>query len=397
MRPFFILTPLFFVCTACQSNQPFTAENRKLVLRPGVVAVDVLRRKEELARNQKLTFCGTRSPPIPILSTVSAPDGYGLDPRYKAVGYAIRRAGSACLAGDQRSCKNIQSAALSWAHQFSLESPGGAPNTSRFWNDTLTINMRLLNPLISALAVADSLRPMLSGDKNFVNKWLKEMIQNFEHGMRSAGHYPGGKYGTFAQKSAHNHAVQSSLASMSYGAWIGEDRLFRIGLEQWDLTIGSMRQDGSLPIETRRGARALFYHGRTLAGLVQLAERANLQGINLYDRMGISSKNIHKAVKFFIEATLEPKLIIQYAKTNYVPGPSKNFSTQYLGGSGSSTFAWVAPYISRFPDHPNTRVLISMKTSDSPLARKLVEAVKMNGTSAEWIGVDARCFYASFK
>ena len=257
--------------------------------------------------------------------------------------------------------------------------------------------MRLLNPLISALAVAESSKPMPNKDKKFVNTWLKRMIQNFEHGMRFYGHYSGGKFGTFARKAAHNHAVQSSLAAMSYGAWTGDNPSFRIGLEQWDITIGSMREDGSLPIETRRGARALFYQGRTIAALIQIAERAKLQGIDLYSRRLSSGKSLHKAVKFFIDAIREPSIVLKYAKTNYVPGPNKDYTTQYLGGSGSSTFAWIAPYISQFPNHANTQALMSMKAFDSPLSWELVQAVKKNGTSAEWIGVDARCFYASLK
>ncbi len=397
MRQILISIALLFSCIACQTSQPFTTDDRKLVLRPGVVAVDVLSRKSELVKNKKLAYCASRSPKVPVFSNVSAPEGYGLDRRYNAVSHAIRKAGSACLAGNQESCRNIQIGALSWSQESSLESPGGNRDTSRYWNNTLTINMRLLNPLISALAVAESSEPMPRKDRELINTWLKKILQNFSHGMRSSGRYSGGKYGTFARKAAHNHAIQSSLAAMSYGAWVGNSRSFRIGLEQWDITIGSMREDGSLPIETRRGARALFYHGRTLAALIQLAERANLQGIDLYNRKLSTGKNLHKAVKFFIDTIREPSIIIKYAKTNYVPGPNKDYTTQYLGGPGSSTFAWIAPYIARFPNHANTQALISIKAYESPLTWEVVHAVKKNGESAEWIGVDARCFYASLK
>ena len=42
-----------------------------------------------------------------------------------------------------------------------------------------------------------------------------------------------------------------------------------------------MRRAGSLPLETRRGARALSYTGRTLGALMQIAEPAAVQGIDL--------------------------------------------------------------------------------------------------------------------
>ena len=198
---------------------------------------------------------------------MSAPIGYGLDQRYNAVGHAIQKAGSACLAGNHESCKNIQIGALSWAWQSSIDPSESTPDKSQFWNNTLTVNMRLLNQLTSTLAIAESFKPLSRKDKEFVNNWLKGMIKIFEHGMRFDGDYSGGEYGTLAQKAVHNHAVQSSLAAMSCGAWDGSNPMFCVGLEQWDITIGSMREDGSLPIETRRGARALFYHGRTLAEL----------------------------------------------------------------------------------------------------------------------------------
>ena len=126
-------------------------------------------------------------------------------------------------------------------------------------------------------------------------------------------------------------------------------------------------------------------------------ENLKLQGIDLYSRRLSSGKNLHRAVKFFIDAIRDPSIVLKYAKTNYVPGPNKDYTNQYLGGSSSSTFAWIAPYIARFPDHTNTQALITMKAFDSPLSWELVQAIKRNGTSAEWIGVDARCFYASLK
>ena len=185
---------------------------------------------------------------------------------------------------------------------------------------------------------------------------------------------------------------------MSYGAWSNNKKYFKTGVDQWFITLKSMRRDGSLPIETRRGARALFYHGRPLSALVQLAERAAVQGIDLYNRAPRRNKTIHHAVAFFLNAVEKPELVLKYAKTNKAPGPSKNYKVQYLGSSGS-TMGWIAPYISRFPDHPNSKRLRARKSSAHSLPRsyltdQLDAAVRMNGFSREWTGVDAECFYA---
>lgn len=160
--------------------------------------------------------------------------------------------------------------------------------------------MRLLAPMLAALGVAEQISPLPRRDRKVLDRWIKARINENEHGMRREGSYKGGKHGTTARRAAHNHAVQSSIAAMSYGAWSNNKKYFKTGVDQWFITLKSMRRDGSLPIETRRGARALFYHGRTLSALVQLAERAAVQGIDLYNRAPRRNKTIHHAVAFFI-------------------------------------------------------------------------------------------------
>jgi len=83
-----------------------------------------------------------------------------------------------------------------------------------------------------------------------------------------------------------------------------------------------------------------------------------------------------------------------YAKANVAPGPTKDYRRQHLGGASGSTFAWVAPYMARFPGHANTRALRTLDAGASDLVPALIGAVNRGGISAEWIGGDAKCFYA---
>ena len=154
-----------------------------------------------------------------------------------------------------------------------------------------------------------------------------------------------------------------------------------------------MRNDGSLPIETRRGARALFYHGRTLSALMQIGERARLQNIDLYSRRKAGVGSLHLAVKFFLDAVQNPDLVLPYARANRHPGPSKNYRKQDLGGEG--TLGWIAPYIARFPFHENAKTLKSLDGTESNLTPQVKATVLRNGGSTEWIGVDAKCFYST--
>ena len=192
-------------------------------------------------------------------------------------------------------------------------------------------------------------------EREIVVPWLVKITENFEHGMRNEGYYKGGNSGTTARRAAHNHAVQSSNAAMSLGAFIGDANFFKIGTDLWFITLKSMRKDGSLPIETRRGARALFYHGRTLTGLSSLAEKAKVRNIDIWALAPSDSKTIHLAIKFMIDAIEDPNLVLGYASTNKSPGPSKNYKRQDIGTG--STFGWIVPYITRFSKHPNTKRL----------------------------------------
>jgi poly(beta-D-mannuronate) lyase len=338
------------------------------------------------------TACRTYFSAIPVLTDLNAPDGYGLDDRYNAVSLSFRKAGAACLGGNEKACAAIQQAAVAWATQSKGLRPAGVINSPKYWNDTLTINMRLLAPMTTMLAVAQVVAPMESDDRATVDAWLRGMLGRFSHGMRQDGYYKGGSDGTTARRAAHNHATQSSIAAMSYGAWAGDDTYFRTGLEQWSITLNSMRDDGSLPIETRRGARALFYHGRTISALIQIAERARVQGIDLYGRTPANAGSIHHAVNFFLDAVLDPSIVLPYARSNKAPGPSKDYTRQDLGGGG--TLGWIAPYMTRFPNHPNTHRLRAISGKETYLTPHLASVVQNYGGSNEWIGVDTRCFYA---
>ena len=389
---YYLALGVFWLLAGCLTGDPFAPSDRALVIRPGTVAVNVVERRAFLdAQERPTAFCLSSDGQIPVLTSLQAPSGYGLDERYNSVSNAFRRAGAGCLIGSDAACRAIRDGALSWVRTSGLSGPVRDAGDGKYWNDTLTINMRLLSPMATMLALSEAQTPLKPGERAEVLAWLETMIDRFEHTMRHEGSYKGGDSGTFARRAAHNHATQSSLAAMSYGALVGDDAMFRIGLEQWDITLGSMRADGSLPIETRRGARALFYQGRTISALIQLAERARVQDIDLYARPPEGVGSIHQPVAFFIAAMREPDIVLKYARTNHAPGPSKDYTRQYLGGG---SLGWVAPYMARFPDHPNTLAMRNVTGEESYLAKQFATTVRGNGASNEWIGVDARCFYA---
>ena len=371
------------------------------ISRPGLVAIDVEVRRAKLIETDFLDMCRTAVPADlpPVMHKLITNEG-NPDDRYLEVASKLRELGAQCLVQDKAACTTIQDYALDWARSSRLDTPaGGVGNTDNdlFWEDTLTVNMRLIGPMIAALSVAEQDTAMPPADRAILDPWLKKMVDRFANTLRDAGKYKGGRHGTRARRAANNHAVQSSIAAMAYGAWANDPQYFETGIEQWFITLESMRRDGSLPIETRRGARALFYHGRTITALMQLAERARVQGIDLYGSAPKRNKTIHKAVAFMIDAMEDPKRVFRYAKAN-VHAPGRNYREQDLGNIGS-TLGWVGTYMARFPDHPNTRRLVprwefTHSEVTNYLTEQLDTVVRANGISGEWTGVDVGCAHS---
>ena len=383
-------------------KKPMRAE----IINPGMVAVDALARQRELSEANALNLCigpETIDPEhLKILHVNKASDGYGTDERFWYWNANFRLSGANCLAGNKAACDTVQKYALDWAKTSKIKNPR-RNGSARFWNETLGMNLWLLTPMISALSVAEQLSPLPHQDREIVDKWIKEKVDGSENGMRHKGNYKGGRDGTHARKAAHNHAIVSSMTAMSYGAWTNNRKYFQTGLDQWFITLRSMRRDGSLPIETRRGARALFYTGNALSSLIGIAERASVQGINLYEAAPNGNKTIHSAVKFVLDAIDDPKLILRYAKKNRHPGPDKNYKIQNFVWLPSA-MAWIPAYANRFPTHPNTQRLLARKHTEHSQPRNYLTeqfdyAIRTNGRqdgykAGEWVGVDVECFYA---
>ena len=154
-----------------------------------------------------------------------------------------------------------------------------------------------------------------------------------------------------------------------------------------------MRDDGSFPIETRRGARALFYTGRILTGLMSIAEIARAQGIDLYASGPSKEKTIHRAVAFMVAAMHDEEVVHPYAKANYY-GTGKEWRKQDFGNV-DATMGWAIPYTARFPDHPNTIRIHALRTDVDSDHGALFDEVLKEGAVVEghWSGVRSDCLY----
>ena len=187
----------------------------------------------------------------------------------------------------------------------------------------------------------------------------------------------------------NNHHYLRGSVDMAWGALTGDDRRFQAGIEAYRDALADMRPDGSLPLETERGARALWYQRHAIASLVVIAEIAANQGLDLYG-LQTDGRDIHGAIRFLLDAIEEPAKVLPYAAANSNPGTDSGPGDQDLSfldqrGHDRHYMAWVEIYAARFPDRPESKRLLALLARTDPDFRPMID---------DYSGGATTCFFA---
>ena len=332
----------------------------------------------------------------PILK-VKAPIGYGLDDRYD---YALSRFTNftfPCSGGNIEACEHVKNTILNWAKANAAKRTGPSDHEGRHWNDTLTVNLYVASPMLAAYSFAKQIISIPQEEDRIIKNWFKKIVKKNQHLLYGKTYDYGGASGT--PKRAHNHALSSAIAHMQLGILIDNDKEFKKAFRNYESAIKYQRKDGSLPIEVRRGGRAMFYQGRAMNALAVIAIIAEHQGYNIWE-LDFKGKNYHNLVKFFIDFTENNELVFKYAKENRSPGPAKNYKVQDLKSNSGSNWGWLYAYASRFPDHENIQRLKQWSENKNNLNNyqgKIVtvfENISKRGFgSASWTVVEPYCHF----
>ena len=177
---------------------------------------------------------------------------------------------------------------------------------------------------------------------------------------------------------------------MAWGIVRGDDDWFRAGIETYLDALAQMRQDGSLPLETARGSRALSYQRHAITSLVAIAEMAAAQGYDLYAIEGEQGQSIHRAIGFLLDGIDQTSLVWPYARENDNSGSYRNYKVQDLGfmserGHGRHYMAWTEAYLARFPDTELAERLRQRLAEFGPAEPPLID---------EYSGGNMSCFFA---
>ena len=201
-------------------------------------------------------------------------------------------------------------------------------------------------------------------------------------------------------RSAHNHALTSAISHMQLGIILNDNKLFRKAFRNYEHTIRYQRKNGSLPIEVRRGGRAMFYQGRAMNALSAIAIIAENQGYNIweYDHKG-KGKNFHNLVKFFLDFAENNEIVFKYAREMKAPGPAKDYKNQDLKVKNSSNWGWLYAYATRFPNHENIKRIEEWANADNLNKYQIgflyhyKNIGKTMFNNASWTVVEANCHF----
>ena len=338
------------------------------------------------------------NPVLPVIK-IDAPSGYGLDNRFM---YALNKFDNfkrPCGGGNIEACENVKRVILDWAKADAAQRKGPSDHEAKHWNDTLTVNLWVASPMMAGYSFAKQRITVPDEEDKIIKDWFKKIVKKNQHLMYKLGLYKQGTQAVGVPRSAHNHALSSAISHMQLGILLNDNKLFKKAFKNYENAIKYQRKDGSMPIETRRGGRAMFYQGRAMTALTAIAVIAENQGYNIWDYEH-KGKNFHNIVKFFIDFTENNEIVFKYAKEMKAPGPAKDFKKQDLDGSSSSHWGWLYAYATRFPNHENIQRLKQWSVNYKDLnnyQRKIVtvfENISKRGFgSASWTVVEPYCHF----
>lgn len=381
-----VLASLLVGCTQGLSLTGGGGPDAWVVRHPGRVVVDPTRRRAALApiaEPELAQLCGTRRsswPSYKAVTRVRPPGDPGEDVPSAApfTLTVMQQAARALGAGDPIARRELVGLLDRWAKGRGLSKldPGST-------GEVYSLNRALL-PLISSFAIVSEAPEMDPARRARIEAWLGGLVQSRP---------PPGGGDPDRVTSANNHLYLHASVDMAWGALRGDHTMFRRGIEAYRRALRDMREDGSLPLETMRGARALWYQRHALASLVTIAELAAQQGYDLYG-LEIDGASIHRGIGFLLDAIADPATVWPYARTDFNPGTAAPWREQDLTflqrrGANRHYMAWTEPYLARFPERAESRRLILLlRATGGDRFRPLLD---------DYSGGNTSCFYADPK
>jgi len=239
------------------------------------------------------------------VAALTPTEGYGSDQRAESFGWAVMVLGGRALGGDLDSTTALKTLLLRWADASALRATEPAHDAY------FALKRALLPTVVNYAIIRDELSPE---ERTKIDAWLDPMVRAVDR--RFDG-----------DVDDNNHRILADAVQSVWGSLIGDAKLYAKGAERYRAALAASRADGGLPLEIRRGSRALWYQRLALSGLTVIAETAATHGDDLY-AVEVDGRGYDRLLGYFISALRAPVLVQASAAANYIPGPQADYLEQ---------------------------------------------------------------------
>jgi poly(beta-D-mannuronate) lyase len=301
---------------AWAGNGQTPSESMKLA-RPGMVLINPDARARQLRQADPVLarrYCPSPLQAIPPVDLSPLPrfqggmlsSGLGDRSAMPFTGFVMSGA-AAALAGDKASGDAAVEALARWAAANAVsELNDGGPD--RINTNALFSARRMLLGLLPAWAILRHTNAPSEATAKSIESWLAQRVADSDVAT--------GPIATRNQETAlsnrNYHRLMREAVAMAHGALTGDAASFRRGPRALAGALREMRPDGSLPLETARGPRALWHQRIAVSTLLMIAEMGKVQGLDLY-ALEVDGKRLKRAVDFLLQAIVEPEALAPYA------------------------------------------------------------------------------------
>ncbi len=339
---------------------------------------DVPARREELAANKaseghRACLAVPVDPKwadIPVIKGLSSTEGYGTDRSGSNYAWAVMVLSGRALAGDEPADRALKTMLLKWAD-------AGAFSETEKVHDAYYALKRLLLPTVVAFSVLRA---------DLTNEEQKRLIVWIDPLVRKTDQIFDGDV------DLNNHRYLADSLLMLWGSLTGDRSLYLKGMDRFQTILKDARADGSLPLETRRGARSLWYMRQSLSSMTVMAEVAKGSSDDLFGASVIKDgrrSSMATILSYWINGLTNPILVSAYSAENYIPGPEEDFMKTDFGflenrGNGRHYLA----FLEALAANPSSSFML--RRANSVLDR---EAKDERPLIDEFVGGNTTCFW----
>jgi Alginate lyase len=215
-----------------------------------------------------------------------------------------------------------------------------------------------MGPLLPAWQILRQSAAASADDRRAIDGWLTRLA-------------------AFAQSTPkeNSSATFRGANAMLLGLMTGNETMYRQGSSGgFYAQLGTMRADGSFPMEVDRGLSALDNQSRNIGLLVYSARIAESRGVDLWGAQ-VNGRGIDEAIGFLLRAADDNALVDVYAQANR--NPSKDHPVFRPGAQidpfkSSATRGWIKLYAARWPGTPLSEELTSRVAPSRRLSNDIV-------------------------